>query len=490
MSVYEIIPGDVSMFRQFDPEHNPFDKEPNFVWDGIFQEIDIDSGELLFQWRASENVDVTETYRPIYGMGNRDDPFDWYHINSVDKDELGNYLVGARYPHSIMYIDGKTKKTIWQLGGKKNNFVDLSDGMAINFAWQHDARFHPLDTFPESYTPPIERDGYTTKLVGLFDNAAEDQHYDYGIPFSRGLMLEVTYPTPGTEKALLGPHDSTQRDTDLTIRQEATDFNAEKLRAINGTDMDYTVRVIKSFENPQHVRSSSQGNMQILPQGPGKDPKVIVGYGLAAVWTEFAGNGTVLCDVHYGPRTSWDTGHIQSYRDYKFEWVGRPRWQPSVVLSEDNRMVHVSWLGATEIAEWVLQASKSHSDEATAWTSVLRVPKVTFETTLVVPDEIGDARYLRVVALGEGAESLDHGISDVIDRGIMSSYFPGIKQQLPEKVSHLTPTKVFLIAICNVSVLFILYELYRRYLSWRIGRPGAGPLRWRKTPAYRFISEA
>jgi hypothetical protein len=37
-----------------------------------------------------------------------DHPYDPFHFNSVDKDELGNYLVSARYTHAVYYISGST----------------------------------------------------------------------------------------------------------------------------------------------------------------------------------------------------------------------------------------------------------------------------------------------------------------------------------------------------------------------------------------------
>jgi len=136
MTIYDIVPGDVSMFRKFDPEKTAADREPNWIWDCAFQEVDIATGDLVFEWRASEHYNVTETYRSIYAGGTKQDPFDWFHINSMAKDELGNFLISARYTHTLTYIDGKTKEVIWQLGGKQNDFMDLSGGNATNFAWQ------------------------------------------------------------------------------------------------------------------------------------------------------------------------------------------------------------------------------------------------------------------------------------------------------------------------------------------------------------------
>ncbi|KAK3714349.1 hypothetical protein LTR37_007935 [Vermiconidia calcicola] len=489
MTIYEIIPGDVSAFREFDPEKAE-DRDPNYVWDGAFQEIDIETGELVFEWRASEHYEISETYRPIYNGGTKVDPWDWFHINSMVKDELGNYLISARYTHSITYIDGKTKEIIWQLGGKRNMFLDQSGGNATNFAWQHDARFVDTDTFPNLYTPPDDRPGFTTKLVSLFDNAAEDQHYHFGLPLSRGLLLEVTYPTPGTEKAMAGPVKGGPQELPMKKEGELTPDD-RKLALINGSDPDYTVRLIKSYENPNWIRSSSQGSMQVLPQGPGADPKVFVGYGLNAAWTEFDSNGTVLCDVHFAASTSFERGDVQSYRAYKFPWVGRPETKPSVEITDDDAEVLVSWKGATEVADWVLQASDTKSDDDKEWADLQSVPKHLFETAIPVSANVGDSRYLRVIALSESGRRLDHGTSKIIDRGIMASYFPSINKKLPERVSHVSVLKLFLMIAASVSLVFVLYELYRKYLSWRYGRlGGGGPLMFRKGPVYRLLGEA
>ncbi|KAK3057098.1 hypothetical protein LTR09_002137 [Extremus antarcticus] len=485
LTIYEIVPGDVSMFRDFDPD-NPEDQDPNYVWDCLFQEVNIETGELVFQWRASEHYNVTETYRPIYNGGTKNDPWDWFHINSMVKDELGNYLISARYPHSLTYIDGKTQDIIWQLGGKRNFFMDMSDGNATNFAWQHDARFVSPDMFPNTYSPPELPAGFTTQLVTLFDNAAEDQHYDFGLNLSRGLLLELTYPTPGTEKAMAGPLPSSHRE--LTLREGELTEDEKKIPAINGTDPAYTVRLIKSYENPDHIRSSSQGSMQILPQDGGVDPKIFVGYGLNAAWTEFDANGTVLCDVHFAATTSFERGDAQSYRSYKFEWHGRPDKPPSVAITDDDSEVLVSWNGATEVTEWVLQFSTSRGDTA-CWTEIERVPKHKFETAITVPTDIGDARWVRVIALSENGEELDHGMSKIIDRGIMGSYFPSVNKQIPKDITHMSPFKFVLIVACNISLLFVVYGAYRKYLVWRHGR-GSGPLMFRKGPVYRLLGDA
>ncbi|EMD00645.1 hypothetical protein BAUCODRAFT_50297, partial [Baudoinia panamericana UAMH 10762] len=356
MTMYEVVERDVTTLRSFD-SNEPNDVDPNGVWDCIFQEIAIDSGRLIFEWRASDYLEINETYHNIESAGTLSDPFDWFHINSIDKDELGNYLISVRYTHSILYIDGVTGDIIWSLGGKSNDFMDVSDGFAINFAWQHDARFHDINTFPNLYTPPPARAGYTTQL--------------------------------------------------LTVA------------SINGTDSDYTVRVIQSYDNPKAVRSSSQGSMQILPQA-GDDPKVLVGYGLNAVWTEFEADGTVLCDVHFGAETSWERGDVQSYRVHKFSWKGYPSTHPVAEISDDDEEIYVSWNGATEVVDWILQCSESDTNDELAWEDVVRVRKEGFETVIPISVDIAQSRFLRIIAIGRGERRITHGVSETIDHRVVS----------------------------------------------------------------------
>lgn len=476
LTAYDIIEHDLAILPDYQPDEETH--ASSYIWDCLFQEVDLKSGDLLFEWRASEHINVTATYRGVGPGGTEDDPFDWIHLNSVEKDELGNYLISARYTHSLTYIDGKTGAILWNLGGRDNDFQDLSGGNATNFAWQHDARLISPDSFPTTYDPPEEQDGMTTTLVSLFDNAAEDLHYDYGLPLSRGLILELTYPTVKSER---NPrHAGTQR------KRDGVDLNDAKAQDINGTNPDYTVRVIRSYENPQGVRSSSQGSVQVLPPMDGEDSKVLVGYGLNAVWTEFDANGSALCDVHYGAVTSWERGDIQSYRVYKFPWTGMPEQPPVVDISDDDVEVYVSWNGATEVQDWILQCSDTVSSDELSWEDVLRVPKDGFETTITLPDDAEIARYLRVIAIGKNDLRLDYGTSDLIDRGSVASSFHTTNNIISQGMAA---SKTLMVLAGATSAVIMLFVSYRRLLVWRAGRAHAGALRWRKGFAYRRLGD-
>lgn len=59
------------------------------------------------------------------------------HLNSVDRNSDGDYLVSARYTDTIYKISSRDGKVLWSLGGPESSFK--LDG--FTFARQHDARF-------------------------------------------------------------------------------------------------------------------------------------------------------------------------------------------------------------------------------------------------------------------------------------------------------------------------------------------------------------
>lgn len=441
------------------------------VWDCSFQEIDLETGEVTFNWEALAHVNTSATYSTLASSGDagtRTAPFDWFHINSVQKDELGNFLVSARNTHAVYYVDARTEEVLWTLGGKQNSFQDLSDGRALNFAWQHDARFVPMDAFPELYTPPSKHEGVTTRLMTLFDNAAMDWDYTFGTPYSRALLLELSYPTTRSThnakpvKGNMGTFDAQKG----SVTKGLSEQDRAKVSAINATDSTYTVRVVREYINQQHVRSGTQGNVQILPHTPGKDSHVLAGYGLNAVITTFSSNGSVLCDAHFGASTSWKNGNVQSYRAFKFPWSGRPGYPPSVALRWGN--VYVSWNGATDVSYWALQASH---DGVSDWREITRVPKESFETVIAIdmPDRRTREKYVRVIALDGEHRPLDNGVCNVLHRG----YSDTLRVKVEDAQEHLLLSVSLMLAGC-VSLLWLLRKLsrslHKRRLHKKAGR--------------------
>jgi hypothetical protein len=110
-----------------------------FVLDGTIQEIDIPTGRVLWRWSALDHVPVTESSARVAPS----EPYDAYHLNSVDQDADGNLLISARHTSTLYKVDRRTGAILWRLGGRSGEF-DVAAGAA--FAFQHDARWGPDGT--------------------------------------------------------------------------------------------------------------------------------------------------------------------------------------------------------------------------------------------------------------------------------------------------------------------------------------------------------
>jgi len=337
ITVYNDTTIDMRNFGFFRGEHG-------WVTDCIFQEIDIETGELLFQWVASEHVRAIEThyFQPAAGFSDSN-PFDFFHLNSIQKDSRGNYLISSRHFHTITYIDGASGDIIWTLGADSSDFEDISErkGAATEFCWSHHARW--VD----------EESG----IISLFNNgAAGPLHLDR--PHSKGMMVQVN-------------------------------------------EQERTVKHLHDFQPLQSVRSHSQGGVQVLPN---KD-EVFIGWGSSAMWSQFEMDGTLLCETHYGASLMYFYEWVKSYRIFKvWGWVGEPQWPPSARIRESR--IYVSWNGATEVKHWELQGQLENAEDLTAFHTIETVDKEGFETAILLPQE-DYARY-RIAALDTNRKVIRH----------------------------------------------------------------------------------
>ena len=80
------------------------------VMDGIVQEVDIETGEVLFEWHSLEHVGFEEsTAGP---NPDQRDAYDYFHLNSVAEDNDGNLLVGARKTSAVYKVDRESGEVI------------------------------------------------------------------------------------------------------------------------------------------------------------------------------------------------------------------------------------------------------------------------------------------------------------------------------------------------------------------------------------------
>jgi hypothetical protein len=106
------------------------------VTDGIFQEIDVKTGLVMYEWTSLDHVPLSASYAPAKTTSTRF-PFDFFHINSINLDRDGSLLVGSRNTWTAYDLNSQTGQIVWQLGGKDSTFKESANART---AWQHDPR--------------------------------------------------------------------------------------------------------------------------------------------------------------------------------------------------------------------------------------------------------------------------------------------------------------------------------------------------------------
>lgn len=397
LHAFTITANDTALISIYDKKFADVESIPGYhrkgwIWDSVFQELDLQTGEAIFEWRASDHIDVSKSYHPI-GEMEESDPRDVYHINSVRKDSLGNFLVSSRYLRAVLYIDGITGKVLWQLGGKDNSFHDLSNGTATTFLGQHDA---DILEHEDKYNH-----GKKTYFITFFNNNADwDNTTDIQ---SKGARIEISLD-------------------DMTARLDLS------LSTSNS-----------SSTTTRPILSSSQGSYQTFPNG-----HIVLGYGFNAAMAEFSETGELLCSMLFQPSSRFDTGDVQSYRNLRFNWTGFPGdTKPSLVGEVDGSSsssspsgdvkLYMSWNGATEVSKWLLEGFENNDEEEEKETTRRRkrpsrpnrsknsvekislVDKEGFETIYRISSKAisHKTRFVRVVALDRDDNVL--GTSDLMD---------------------------------------------------------------------------
>lgn len=110
------------------------------ILDSEIQEVNPETGKLLFSWDLLDHLDPAESEVPASDAATSGGIWDAYHLNSLDEGPDGRLLFSLRNFWAIFELDKKTGDTRWQLGGKKSDFTF---GPNADFYWQHDARYGP-----------------------------------------------------------------------------------------------------------------------------------------------------------------------------------------------------------------------------------------------------------------------------------------------------------------------------------------------------------
>lgn len=278
--------------RQFDMSPWNIKTGVGWVMESIFQEVDVETGQVLFEWRSLDHVDPSLSYTyPDHTdtSGTGLDPFspwDYFHINSIDKNNDGDYLISSRHTSAVYKISGKDGSITWRLHGQEPSFTNVN----FSFSQQHDARW----LFENS----------THSLLSLYNNGYNG--YNKTHKYSSGMVILVDHVAK-------------------------------------------TAKQTRDYLPPgKGMLSSSQGNMQVLP-----NHHVMMGWGNNAYVSEHDIHGSL---VFWGYFTK-DAGFM-NYRAQKFEWEGNPTDVPALWTYSKSPVpstpttFYVSWNGATRVKSW------------------------------------------------------------------------------------------------------------------------------------------
>jgi hypothetical protein len=198
-------------------------------------EYDLKTGKIVHEWSADQHIPIEQSYSQTSPQNTN--AFDPWHINSIDVDADGNWLVSMRNTWAIYKIDPKTGQILWTLGGKASNFA-VPDNVA--FAFQHDARWRPGGQ------------------ISIFDNDC------------CGFIPQPS----GPPKAAPPVHGTQSRGMFMKLDEAAK-----------------TVSLVSELKLYDLI-SGTQGSMQVLPNG-----NIFMGWGQQPFYSEFTKTGKLLLSV-------------------------------------------------------------------------------------------------------------------------------------------------------------------------------------------------
>ncbi|KAJ5336651.1 hypothetical protein N7541_004820 [Penicillium brevicompactum] len=157
--------------------------EESWVTVGGFVELDVETSEVLVQWDSLDKIALHESNMFHAWDNPAGEPgWDYVHINAVDKNAAGDYLISLRFTNTLYLISGQDGSILWRLGGLESNF-----DQDFTFSKQHDAKFVSSND--------------THHVISVLNNASDERGNDENT--SSGLIIELdTGVTPMTARVI------------------------------------------------------------------------------------------------------------------------------------------------------------------------------------------------------------------------------------------------------------------------------------------------
>jgi hypothetical protein len=154
------------------------------------QEVDVKTGAVLLDWSAMDHIDLADTYAFVANAADGNgkspaNPFDPFHLNSIDYDQDGTTLyISARHMHTVYAVDRTTGEIKWRMGGRKNDFTIAKNAQ---FAWQHhfrkrsDGVFTLFNNHSRTAGDPTTSQGFVLNVDETARTVTLQKSYDHGI---------------------------------------------------------------------------------------------------------------------------------------------------------------------------------------------------------------------------------------------------------------------------------------------------------------------
>ncbi|KAB8067656.1 ASST-domain-containing protein [Aspergillus leporis] len=157
--------------------------EYGWVVTGGFVELDTTTGEVLYEWNSEGYVPIHESVKvDPYTPASGEPGWDYVHVNAVDKNAAGDYILSARFTSTIYLISGQDGHIMWRLGGENSDFVQ-----DFTFSKQHHVRFVESNT--------------THTTISFLNNASDEDEQDENT--SAALIVQLhTSASPMTAKVI------------------------------------------------------------------------------------------------------------------------------------------------------------------------------------------------------------------------------------------------------------------------------------------------
>jgi len=257
--------------------------------------IDVKTGKVLLNWDALAHVPLTACELPPQN------PWDYFHINSISLAPNGNLLISGRNVSAIYEVNPHIGAIVWQLGGKGGGSFTM--GANTTFAYQHDPRF----------TSPTQ--------ISLFDDEAWNPFVS--TTASRAEWLNLDFAT----------HTATlARQIEKPTRQ-AESWSQGNVQPLSGGGVVVSWGSAGTFSE-----YSPSGSMTLLGQLPAGPLTIVDGIPVKDDWN--------------------------SYRVFKQLWTGTPSTRPTIATAKSSTgrwVVSATWNGATLLRRWRVLSGRTRS---------------------------------------------------------------------------------------------------------------------------------